>query len=118
MRFVGGVVVQLVDGEGEDGIVLAEDGGGAVAVVDVGVNDHGAEDFFAGLQGADGYGYVVDGAEAFAVAGIGVVEAAANVATEAILQGGFGCDDGAAGGQPEGADEFGGIGKFECHFFT
>src|SRR5258708_14023283 len=106
MRFVGGVVVQLVDGEGEDGIVLAEDGGGAVAVVDVGVDDHGAGDFVAGLQGADGYGYVVDGAEAFAVAGIGVVEAASDVAAEAVLEGGFCGEDCASGADPEGADAF------------
>src|SRR5689334_6689066 len=108
MRLVGGIVVVLVNGEGEDGIVFAEDGGGAVAVMDVGVDDHGADDFVAGLQGANGYGYIVDGAEAFAVAGIGVVEAAANVAPEAVLEGGCGGEDGAAGGEPEGADEFGG----------
>src|ERR1700722_6380747 len=98
MRFVGRVVIELVDGEGEDGIVLVEDGGGAVAVVDVSIHDHGAGDFVAGLQGADGYGYIVDGAEAFAVAGIGVVEASADVAAEAVMQGRFGSGDCAAGG--------------------
>jgi len=44
---VGGIVVELMDGEGEDGSVFGEDGGGAVAVVDIGVDDHGAGDFFA-----------------------------------------------------------------------
>src|SRR5258708_11148253 len=98
MRFVGRVIVELVDGEGEDGIVFAEDGGGAVAVVDVGVYHHRAGYFFSGLESADGYGYIVDGAEAFAVAGIGVVEAAADVTAEAVLEGGFGCSDCATGG--------------------
>ena len=116
VRFVGRVIVELMDGESEDGSVFVENGGGAVAMVDVGVDDDGAGNFFAGLQSADGYGYVVDGAEAFAVAGVGVVEAAANVAAEAVLEGGFGGGDGAAGGEPEGANEFGGIGtsSFIC----
>ncbi len=82
---MGRVIVELVDGDGEDGIVFAEDGGGAVAVMDVGVHDHGAGNFVAGLECADGYGYIVDGAESFAVAGIGVVEAAADVTAEAVL---------------------------------
>src|SRR5258707_15854523 len=99
MRLVGRVIVELVDGEGEDGIVFAEDGGGAVAVVDVGVYHHRAGYFFSGLECADGYGYIVDGAEAFAVAGIGVVEAAADVTAEAVLGGGFGGGGWATGGQ-------------------
>ena len=118
MRFVGGVVVLLMNGEGEDGIVLAEDGSGAIAVVDVGVHDHGAGDFVAGLQRANGDGYIVDGAEAFAVAGICVVKAAAEVAAEAVLQGGLGGCDCAAGCQPECADEFGGIGDFQFHLIA
>lgn len=89
MGLVGGVVVELVDGEGEDRIVFGENGGGAVAVMDVGIHDHGAGDFVAGLERADGYGYVVDGAEAFAMAWIGVVKAAADVAAKAVLEGGF-----------------------------
>jgi len=48
---VGGIVVELMDGEGEDGSVFGEDGGGAVAVVDIGVDDHGAGDFFCGFAG-------------------------------------------------------------------
>ena len=95
---MGRVIVELVDGEGEDGIVFAEDGGGAVAVMDVGVYHHRAGYFFSGLESADGYGYIVDGAEAFAVAGIGVVESAADVTAEAVLEGGFGGEDCATGG--------------------
>jgi selenocysteine lyase/cysteine desulfurase len=107
-----------MDGEGEDGIVLAENGGGAVAVVDVGVHYQGADDFVAGLQRANCDGYIVDGTKTFAVAGIGVMEAAAEVAAEAVLEGGFGREYCAAGGQPEGADEFGGIGDFQFHLFA
>ena len=87
---VGRIVVELMDGEGEDGVVLREDSGGAVAVVDVGINHHGAGDLFAGLQGANCHGYIVDSAEAFAVARVRVVKAAADVAAEAVLQGAFG----------------------------
>ena len=118
MRFVGRVVVHLMDREREDGIVLAEDGGGAVAMVDVGIYHHRAGYFFSGLESADGYGYIVDGAETFAVAGIGVVEAATDVAAKAVLESGFCCGDGAAGGQPECVDEFRGIGDFEFHLLA
>src|SRR5580704_9090825 len=102
-----------MDGEGEDGIVFGKDGGGAIAVVDVCVDDHGAGDFVAGLKSTDGNGYIVDGAEPFAVAGIGVVEAAADVAAEAVLESRFSGEDGAAGCEPKGADEFGGMGDFK-----
>jgi len=73
-------------------------------MVDVGVDDHGSVDFVASLERADGYGYIVYGAETFAVAGVGVVEAAPDVAAEAVLESGFGGEDCTAGRQPEGAD--------------
>ena len=107
-----------MDGESEDGGIFAEDRGGAVAVVYVGVHDDRAIDFLAGLQGADGDGYIVNGAKPFAVAGIGVMEPAPQVTAEAVLERGFSGDDGAAGGQPEGADEFRRIRDFELHLFA
>lgn len=48
-------------------------------MVDVGIDDHGGADGAVMLETADGDGYVVDDAEAFAVVGKGVMEAAADV---------------------------------------
>ena len=118
MRLVSGVVVRLMDGEGEDGWVVGEDGGSAIAVVDVGIDDHGFGDLVAGLQGSDGDGDVMNGAEAFAVAGIGVMEAATEVASKAVTKSGFGGHDGAAGSKPEGSHEFGRIRDLEFHLFA
>ena len=53
--------------------------GGAVAVVDVGIDDHGFLDEAIGLQAANGHGDVVNGAETFAVIGVSVMEAAAEI---------------------------------------
>src|SRR5205823_4991815 len=55
-RLVRGVIVFLMDGDGEDGIISVKNGGGAVAVVDVSVDDDGFADGFVGLQAADGDG--------------------------------------------------------------
>ncbi len=54
------------------------------------------------LQAADGHGDIVDGAEALAVAGKGVVEAAADIEPDARLEGQARRQDGAARRQPEG----------------
>src|SRR5258705_11967939 len=98
MRFGGRVIVEVGGGEGEDRSVFGRYGGGYRTVVDVGVYHYCTGYFFSALESADGYGYIVDGAEAFAVAGIGVVEAAADVRAEAVLEGGFGGSDCATGG--------------------
>ncbi len=95
-----------MDGERKDGGIVGEDGGGAVAVVHVGINDHGFADGAIGLHFADGNGYIVDRAETLAMSGVGVMEAAADVAAEAIKGGGLRGEDGTPGGEPEGVDEF------------
>ena len=46
-------------------------------MVHVGVDDHSHRNVSIGLQAADGNGDVVNGAEAFTVVGVGVMEAAA-----------------------------------------
>ncbi len=117
-RFVGGIVVELVDGESEDGRIVGEDGGGAVAMVDVGVDDDGFADGGVGLEAADGDGDIVNGAEAFAVAGVGVMKTATDVAGKAIAKCGACGGDGATGGEPEGVNELLGIGDFEFHEFA
>jgi len=40
-RFIGGVVVEVVNGKREYGGIAGEDGGRAVAVVDVAIDDEG-----------------------------------------------------------------------------
>ena len=112
-RFDRGVVVLLVDGEGEDGGVGGEDGGGAVAVVDVGIDDHGAGNQAFGLEGADGDGNVVEGTEAFAVVGEGVMEAAADVVGGVVGEGEAGGEEGAAGGEEKAVSHGGAPGDFE-----
>ena len=85
-RLLGGIVVELVDGEREHRLVAGEDRGGAVAVVDVAIHHHGAADRAVALQAADRHGDIVDGAESLAVAGEGVVKAAADVEADAVLR--------------------------------
>src|SRR5438067_231973 len=81
---------------GEDGVDM--NGGGAVAVVDVGIDDDSALDGFVVLKAADGDSNVVDSAKAFAVVGISVVKAAANIAGEAIVKCGLAGEDRTASG--------------------
>jgi hypothetical protein len=116
LRF--GVIVFLVDGKSEDGGIAGEDGGGAVALMDVGVNDHGGLDGAVGLQAANGDGDVVDDAEAFAVIGKSVVKAAAEVRSGSGGEGALSCFDGAAGGEPDGFDEFFGVRDFHAEDFV
>ena len=82
-RLLAGIVIELVDGEGEDGRVVREDGRRAVAVVHVAIHHHGAPDHAVALQPPDGDGDIVDGAEALAVARKGVMESAADVEPDA-----------------------------------
>jgi len=95
---------------------LREDGGGAVALVDVAIHGHGARDLLLLLQAADGHGHVVDHAEALAVVGEGVVEAAAQVEGHAVSQRVLGRQDGAARGQPEGAHQLRRVRDLEQQF--
>ena len=63
-----------------------KDGGRAVALVDVAIHGHGAGDFVIALHAADGDGHVMNHAEAFAMVGKGVMESAADVECDSILQ--------------------------------
>jgi len=103
--FGEGVDVALVHGEGEDVGVEGEDEGGAVAVVDIEVDDHGGGDGFFGDEGADGDGDVVVDAEAFAGVGEGMVVASAEVDGEAGDEGTASGEEGAAGDEAEGVEE-------------
>jgi len=93
--------------KGKNGIIVAEDVGSAVAVMDVGVDDDGF--FYCGvrLQTSNGYRDVVYRAEAFAVIGVGVVKPASEITGEAIAECELSGEDGAAGGEPDGLGEFG-----------
>ncbi len=73
------IIVLLMNGKSIDGGIARENGGGSVAVVNVSVDDHGGADGAVVLESADGDGDVVDDAEAFAVIGESVMEAAADV---------------------------------------
>ena len=110
--FGEGVDVALVHGEGEDVGVEGEDEGGAVALVDVEVDDHGGGDGFFVEEGADGDGDVVVDAEAFAGVGEGMVVASAEVDGEASDEGAAGGEEGAAGDDAERVEEacFGEVG--------
>src|SRR6266404_6709874 len=107
-----------MDGEGENGIIIAKYVSSAVAVVDVGVDDDGPFDEAVGLQTANGDGDIVDRAETFAVAGVGVVKAATEIAAEAITKSQLASKDGSTGCEPNGFGEFRRIRDFEFHDFA
>src|SRR5256885_14985203 len=76
-RLVRGVIVFLMDGDGEDGIVVVKNGGGAVGVVQVSVNDGGFANGAGGLRAADGDGDIGRCAAARAMIGVRVAKATA-----------------------------------------
>jgi hypothetical protein len=99
-----GVVFPDVDGVGENAWVIAEEGGAAVALVGVGIDDH---DFDVGLfvlEVADGDGDVVEDAVALAVFAEGVVCAASEADADAFGEGGV-------AGEAGGFDFGGGAGE-------
>ena len=112
------IIVLLMNGESEDRGIAGKNGGGTVAVVDVGVDDHGSLDGTVVLEAADGDGDVVDDAEAFAVVGEGVMEAAADVGRRAGGEGALPCFDRAARGEPDGFDEFFRVRNFHAEDFV
>ena len=94
--------------EGADAGVGREDAGGAVALVDVAVDDEDAGDAALVEEGAGGDGDVVEDAVAGAALGPGVVRAAGHVGGEAVLQREAGGERGAAGGEEGAAGDGGG----------
>ena len=69
----------LVDRKSEDGIVVTKNVSGAIAVVDVGIDDNRFFDEAVSLKAANGDGDIVYGAETFPVIGVSVMEAAAKI---------------------------------------
>ena len=107
-----------MDRNGEDAGVIVENCSGAIAVMNVGIDDHGFLDGAIGLQAAHGDGDIVDGAETFAVISVGVMEAAAQVRTEAIAERALSSKDGASRSEPDRFGELRRIRDFELHDFA
>src|SRR5579864_5150122 len=105
-RFSRGIVIVLMNGKRKDGLVTGEDGCGAVAVVNVAVNNHGAGDFPLALQFADGNRDVVDSAKTFAMIRKSMVEAAADVERHTLIEGQAAGERSATRGEPERARHF------------
>ena len=106
-----GVVALGVQREGQDVGAAGEDAGGAVALVDVAVDDQDAGDAALVDERLGGDGDVVEDAEAGAAVGPGVVRAAGHVAGEAVLEREAGGEQGAGGGEEGAAGDGGGVGQ-------
>lgn len=109
----------LVGAEEEDGAVFVEDVLGAVAVVDVPIDDEDAIEAVTALGVAGGDGDVIKDAKAHAVAGIGVVTGWPDEAEGSVdgpgrdgIHGGESAADGGEGGGPGGAGD-GGVASAE-----
>ena len=85
--------------------------------MDIAIDRHGGANLAVALHAADGDGHIVNHAEAFAVVGKGVVEAAADVKGYSITQGVLGGEDRSPGGEPEGAHQFLGVRDFHLRLF-
>src|SRR4029079_3728898 len=66
------VIASTMHAEGEDPIVVGENGVGAVALVNIEVHDDGPIDAPLGLERTDCDGHIVENAEPFAAVGEGV----------------------------------------------
>src|SRR5208282_3138664 len=53
--FGEGIIVLLVDGEGEDGGIAGKNGSGSIALMHVGIDDHGGANCFVRLEPADAH---------------------------------------------------------------
>src|SRR5271169_1541137 len=95
---------------------VPENGGGAVALVDVAVHGHGALDELPLLQAADGDGEVVDHAKTFAVIGEGVMKAAADADADAVGKRALGRQNGTAGMEHESVDHLRRVRDFHLEF--
>src|SRR5207237_10061787 len=83
--------------------------------MDVAVYGHGAGNLVVALHATNGDSHVVNHAEAFAMVGKGMVEAAADVEGDAIFQRIVRSQDRPTRSRPEGADEFGRVRKLHLH---
>lgn len=95
------VKMLLMDGEGENRIVVLEDTGCAISLMQIAVDDHGFLDAVLGLGISDGDGQVVEVTESLGFFGEGMVESSSDVDSCALLDGQGGCLDGAAGEEEE-----------------
>ena len=90
-----------------------ENRGGAVAVMNVAIDDQGFFDQTLILQRADGDSDVVDGAKTFAVGRKRVMKSSADVESDAIAQRVAGRQNGPAGGQPKALHHLARVRNFE-----
>ena len=67
-------------------------------MMNIGIDDHGLADSAVGLQSTNGHSNIVNGAETFAVIGMGMMKTTTKVAAKAIAQGGLRGSDRPAGG--------------------
>src|SRR6202040_1761283 len=85
-RLVPRIIVQLVDGNREDGGIIAKDCRRAIAMMHVRINHDGLSDRSIRLQSPDRYGHIVDCAEPFPVVGVSMVKSAAKIRPKAVAQ--------------------------------
>ena len=111
--FGAGVIAPAVDRVGEDAVVVAEDGVGAIALVGVGVGDENAEGGMIFVQVTDGHGDVIEHAVAEAAVGESVVGAAGKVGGHAVDEGVMTGGDGGGGFEGGAVEEAGLPGKAE-----
>lgn len=107
-------VVGPVHGEGEHVGVVLIDGGGAIALMDIEIDDGDAADEAERAEMLNGDGDVVEDAEACALMGEGVMGATGEIAAEAVLHGIEGRGDGATDGSEGAVDERFGPGKADA----
>ena len=86
-------------------------------MVDVAIHHEGSLDHSFVLQSADGHCYVMNRAEAFAVAGESMVKSAADIETDPVREGVASGQNGPSRRQPEGGYHFRRIGDFEFRQF-
>ncbi len=83
-RLVPGIIIQLMDGNREDGRIIAKDSGRAIAMMHIRINHDGLANSSIRLQSPYRYGDIVDCAEAFAMVRVSMVKAAAKIRAEAV----------------------------------
>ena len=98
--------------------MAAKDYRRAVALVDIAIDGQGALDASVPLHLANGDGDIVDDAEALAVIGKGVVEAAAEVHRDAVAKRLIGSQNRSSGHQPKAFDQRLAVGHLEFEFLA